>query len=241
MHSYLPFSTFPLPVVFQLGGDERRVDSRTIYVGPHSCSATEAFIPPKFCDNRIVSSKVRKTENSHAHSRLSLTLFQTVRAVKTYPWTWCLHFDVIYKYPLLKKLLRGLLIMKRTFWFFPEKDVDKYHIISGIQSLTSYPGTSNNSHPYIPALYPLPPLHYTVCFTCLSGPWNISVSPLLYSSEMSLHILAFGPSGSDYLAVMGAQWDTRWSLLLLMHWQWEQSHLSPLGLDKLHQFAPALT
>uniref|UniRef100_A0A674MEX9 Phospholipid-transporting ATPase n=1 Tax=Takifugu rubripes TaxID=31033 RepID=A0A674MEX9_TAKRU len=40
-----------------LGGDERRVDSRTIYVGPHSCSATEAFIPPKFCDNRIVSSK----------------------------------------------------------------------------------------------------------------------------------------------------------------------------------------
>uniref|UniRef100_A0A672J0H5 Phospholipid-transporting ATPase n=1 Tax=Salarias fasciatus TaxID=181472 RepID=A0A672J0H5_SALFA len=40
-----------------LGGDERRVDSRTIYVGHRSCPANEAFIPPKFCDNRIVSSK----------------------------------------------------------------------------------------------------------------------------------------------------------------------------------------
>uniref|UniRef100_H3DHF5 Phospholipid-transporting ATPase n=1 Tax=Tetraodon nigroviridis TaxID=99883 RepID=H3DHF5_TETNG len=49
--------SFPLPVVFQFGGDERRVDSRTIYVGHPSRSATEAFIPPKFCDNRIVSSK----------------------------------------------------------------------------------------------------------------------------------------------------------------------------------------
>ncbi|XP_075902845.1 phospholipid-transporting ATPase 11C isoform X2 [Nelusetta ayraudi] len=36
------------------GGDERRVDNRTIYVGPRTYSATEA---PKFCDNRIVSSK----------------------------------------------------------------------------------------------------------------------------------------------------------------------------------------
>uniref|UniRef100_A0A671UPX9 Phospholipid-transporting ATPase n=1 Tax=Sparus aurata TaxID=8175 RepID=A0A671UPX9_SPAAU len=35
----------------------RRVDSRTIYVGHRACSATEAFIPAKFCDNRIVSSK----------------------------------------------------------------------------------------------------------------------------------------------------------------------------------------
>lgn len=39
------------------GGDERRVDSRTIYVGHRPCPDTEAFIPPKFCDNRIVSSK----------------------------------------------------------------------------------------------------------------------------------------------------------------------------------------
>ncbi|XP_047209198.1 phospholipid-transporting ATPase IG isoform X4 [Girardinichthys multiradiatus] len=40
-----------------LGGDEGRVHSRTIYVGQKSCPPNEAFIPPKFCDNRIVSSK----------------------------------------------------------------------------------------------------------------------------------------------------------------------------------------
>ncbi|XP_010901411.2 phospholipid-transporting ATPase 11C isoform X2 [Esox lucius] len=39
------------------GKDERRVDSRTIYVGHRPCHDPEAFIPPKFCDNRIVSSK----------------------------------------------------------------------------------------------------------------------------------------------------------------------------------------
>uniref|UniRef100_A0A8C7UF60 Phospholipid-transporting ATPase n=1 Tax=Oncorhynchus mykiss TaxID=8022 RepID=A0A8C7UF60_ONCMY len=32
-------------------------NSRTIYVGHRPCPATEALIPPKFCDNRIVSSK----------------------------------------------------------------------------------------------------------------------------------------------------------------------------------------
>uniref|UniRef100_A0AAY4D5G2 Phospholipid-transporting ATPase n=1 Tax=Denticeps clupeoides TaxID=299321 RepID=A0AAY4D5G2_9TELE len=37
--------------------DEKRVDSRTIYVGHRQCPGTEAFIAPKFCDNRIVSSK----------------------------------------------------------------------------------------------------------------------------------------------------------------------------------------
>uniref|UniRef100_A0A8C1SL54 Phospholipid-transporting ATPase n=1 Tax=Cyprinus carpio TaxID=7962 RepID=A0A8C1SL54_CYPCA len=37
--------------------DEERVDSRTIYVGHRPCPDTEAFIPSKFCDNRIVSSK----------------------------------------------------------------------------------------------------------------------------------------------------------------------------------------
>ncbi|KAG9351364.1 hypothetical protein JZ751_022612, partial [Albula glossodonta] len=42
----------------QFGGDEKRVDSRTIHVGSQPCSATDAFIQPKFCDNRIVSSKV---------------------------------------------------------------------------------------------------------------------------------------------------------------------------------------
>ncbi|KAI1903104.1 hypothetical protein AGOR_G00023770 [Albula goreensis] len=39
------------------GGDEKRVDSRTIHMGRQPCSATDAFIQPKFCDNRIVSSK----------------------------------------------------------------------------------------------------------------------------------------------------------------------------------------
>ncbi|KAM4733128.1 phospholipid-transporting ATPase 11C isoform 6-T8 [Anableps anableps] len=39
------------------GGDEGRVHSRTIYVGHKPCPPNEAFIPPKFCDNRIVSSK----------------------------------------------------------------------------------------------------------------------------------------------------------------------------------------
>uniref|UniRef100_A0A669CLQ8 Phospholipid-transporting ATPase n=1 Tax=Oreochromis niloticus TaxID=8128 RepID=A0A669CLQ8_ORENI len=39
------------------GGEDRRVDSRTIYVGHRPCPANEVFIPPKFCDNRIVSSK----------------------------------------------------------------------------------------------------------------------------------------------------------------------------------------
>ncbi|XP_036379332.1 phospholipid-transporting ATPase 11C-like [Megalops cyprinoides] len=38
-------------------GDEKRVDSRTIHVGHQTCPATDAFIQPKFCDNRIVSSK----------------------------------------------------------------------------------------------------------------------------------------------------------------------------------------
>ncbi|XP_066571256.1 phospholipid-transporting ATPase 11C isoform X2 [Amia ocellicauda] len=38
-------------------GEERRVDSRTIYIGHWPCPGTDTFIPPKFCDNRIVSSK----------------------------------------------------------------------------------------------------------------------------------------------------------------------------------------
>ncbi|XP_023184114.1 phospholipid-transporting ATPase IG isoform X4 [Xiphophorus maculatus] len=41
----------------KFGGDEGRVHSRTIYVGHKSCPPNEAYIPPKFCDNRIVSSK----------------------------------------------------------------------------------------------------------------------------------------------------------------------------------------
>ncbi|XP_067373672.1 phospholipid-transporting ATPase IG isoform X3 [Channa argus] len=43
--------------MMKLGSDERRVDSRTIFIGHQSGTTSEAFIPPKFCDNRIVSSK----------------------------------------------------------------------------------------------------------------------------------------------------------------------------------------
>ncbi|XP_060688382.1 phospholipid-transporting ATPase 11C isoform X2 [Hemiscyllium ocellatum] len=38
-------------------GEEKRVDSRTIYVGHHPTPEIEAFLPQNFCDNRIVSSK----------------------------------------------------------------------------------------------------------------------------------------------------------------------------------------
>ncbi|KAL4631648.1 phospholipid-transporting ATPase 11C-like isoform X1 [Arapaima gigas] len=40
-----------------LGGDESRVDSRTVYVGHRPSPTAPAFVPSKFCDNRIVSSK----------------------------------------------------------------------------------------------------------------------------------------------------------------------------------------
>ncbi|XP_038631915.1 phospholipid-transporting ATPase IG isoform X1 [Scyliorhinus canicula] len=38
-------------------GEEKRVDSRTVYVGHHPTPGIETFLPPSFCDNRIVSSK----------------------------------------------------------------------------------------------------------------------------------------------------------------------------------------
>ncbi|XP_051876962.1 phospholipid-transporting ATPase IG isoform X3 [Pristis pectinata] len=38
-------------------GEEKRVDSRTIYVGHHQIPGVETFLPQNFCDNRIVSSK----------------------------------------------------------------------------------------------------------------------------------------------------------------------------------------
>ncbi|XP_069749632.1 phospholipid-transporting ATPase IG-like isoform X3 [Narcine bancroftii] len=38
-------------------GEEKRVDSRTIYVGHHQIPGVETFLPQSFCDNRIVSSK----------------------------------------------------------------------------------------------------------------------------------------------------------------------------------------
>ncbi|XP_078544731.1 phospholipid-transporting ATPase IG isoform X1 [Lissotriton helveticus] len=38
-------------------GEENRVGTRTVYVGHRPGSETDAYIPQKFCDNRIVSSK----------------------------------------------------------------------------------------------------------------------------------------------------------------------------------------
>ncbi|XP_069799186.1 phospholipid-transporting ATPase IG isoform X1 [Dendropsophus ebraccatus] len=38
-------------------GEENRVGTRTVYVGHRPASETDAYIAPKFCDNRIVSSK----------------------------------------------------------------------------------------------------------------------------------------------------------------------------------------
>nr|XP_057911303.1 phospholipid-transporting ATPase IG isoform X2 [Doryrhamphus excisus] len=61
LHRYGLFMLLRWPRVggtrMELKGEERRGDSRTIYVGHRPHSASEPFIPPKFCDNRIVSSK----------------------------------------------------------------------------------------------------------------------------------------------------------------------------------------
>lgn len=73
----------------------------------------------------------------------------------------------------------------------------KYHIHSGILSLALIKGV-----PAIPILISQPsgassldssPLY--CMFHLPSGSWNVSVSSLLYSSELSLHILVFSPSG----------------------------------------------
>ncbi|XP_031516425.1 phospholipid-transporting ATPase IG isoform X16 [Papio anubis] len=41
----------------QCAGEEKRVGTRTVFVGNHSVSGTEAYVAQRFCDNRIVSSK----------------------------------------------------------------------------------------------------------------------------------------------------------------------------------------
>uniref|UniRef100_A0A8C2KGA9 Phospholipid-transporting ATPase n=1 Tax=Cyprinus carpio TaxID=7962 RepID=A0A8C2KGA9_CYPCA len=57
---------------------EERVDSRTIYVGHRPCPDTEAFIPSKFCDNRIVSSKFT------VWNFLSKNLFEQFRRIANF-------------------------------------------------------------------------------------------------------------------------------------------------------------
>ncbi|XP_023377576.1 phospholipid-transporting ATPase IG isoform X2 [Pteropus vampyrus] len=39
------------------GGEEKRVGTRTVFLGNHPVSTTEAYVAQRFCDNRIVSSK----------------------------------------------------------------------------------------------------------------------------------------------------------------------------------------
>ena len=54
---------FPLSLG-QCAGEEKRVGTRTVFVGNHPVSETEAYIAQKFCDNRIISSKVSCLINS---------------------------------------------------------------------------------------------------------------------------------------------------------------------------------
>ncbi|XP_011930402.1 PREDICTED: phospholipid-transporting ATPase IG isoform X6 [Cercocebus atys] len=46
-----------LPSASECAGEEKRVGTRTVFVGNHSVSGTEAYVAQRFCDNRIVSSK----------------------------------------------------------------------------------------------------------------------------------------------------------------------------------------
>lgn len=56
--------TFPPLSLGQCAGEEKRVGTRTVFVGNHPVSETEAYIAQRFCDNRIVSSKVSCFFNS---------------------------------------------------------------------------------------------------------------------------------------------------------------------------------
>jgi len=49
-------SLFSLPQ--QCAGEEKRVGTRTVVVGHRPVSEADAYVAQKFCDNRIVSSKV---------------------------------------------------------------------------------------------------------------------------------------------------------------------------------------
>ncbi|XP_054647734.1 phospholipid-transporting ATPase IG isoform X6 [Dunckerocampus dactyliophorus] len=88
----------------ELKGEERRVDSRTIYIGHRPPSASEPFTPPKFCDNRIVSSKVIvDTPTSPVTSGLPLCFVITVTAIKQGYEDWLRHKadNEVNKYPVL--------------------------------------------------------------------------------------------------------------------------------------------
>lgn len=51
-------SFFSLLSLDQCAGEEKRVGTRTVFVGNRPISVAEDYIAQRFCDNRIVSSKV---------------------------------------------------------------------------------------------------------------------------------------------------------------------------------------
>ncbi|PKU31535.1 phospholipid-transporting atpase ig isoform x1 [Limosa lapponica baueri] len=64
-------------------GEEKRVGTRTVVVGHRPVSETDAYVAQKFCDNRIVSSKVIvDTPTSPVTSGLPLFFVITVTAIK---------------------------------------------------------------------------------------------------------------------------------------------------------------
>ncbi|KAK2083975.1 Phospholipid-transporting ATPase IG [Saguinus oedipus] len=79
-------------VLVPCAGEEKRVGTRTVFVGNHPVSETEAYIAQRFCDNRIVSSKVTvDTPTSPVTSGLPLFFVITVTAIKQGYEDWLRH------------------------------------------------------------------------------------------------------------------------------------------------------
>ncbi|XP_073214511.1 phospholipid-transporting ATPase IG isoform X5 [Lepidochelys kempii] len=73
-------------------GEEKRVGTRTVFVGHRPVSETDAYIEQKFCDNRIVSSKVIvDTPTSPITSGLPLFFVIIVTAIKQGYEDWLRH------------------------------------------------------------------------------------------------------------------------------------------------------
>ncbi|XP_042707062.2 phospholipid-transporting ATPase IG isoform X7 [Chrysemys picta bellii] len=73
-------------------GEEKRVGTRTVFVGHRPVSETDAYVEQKFCDNRIVSSKVIvDTPTSPVTSGLPLFFVIIVTAIKQGYEDWLRH------------------------------------------------------------------------------------------------------------------------------------------------------
>ncbi|XP_048721321.1 phospholipid-transporting ATPase IG isoform X4 [Caretta caretta] len=73
-------------------GEEKRVGTRTVFVGHRPVSETDAYVEQKFCDNRIVSSKVIvDTPTSPITSGLPLFFVIIVTAIKQGYEDWLRH------------------------------------------------------------------------------------------------------------------------------------------------------